>query len=244
MRATVQPRACIVLIALQLMLALGRMPTSYAPEFNSNSGHDVRDLGPGNGLCVAYLIVFAPFVLPFCTLRAAIEETNALSGQDIINVPSGHFLLDIAGINEDHAATGDLDITGDLIIRGNGAGQTFLDGNGLDRGVDIIESGAEVIIQDLTIINGGLPATLTAGQGGGGGVRNRGNLTLRNVVLANNRINGSSPEDGRRRRGHTEHGEVRSGKKHGQGQSCRSRRRSLQRSRWKAYCLVKHDQQQ
>ncbi|MCL7486590.1 MAG: hypothetical protein M8357_00250 [Desulfobulbaceae bacterium] len=194
MRATMQPRTCHVLIALQLMLALSRMPASYAAEFNINSGYDVRDLEPGNGLCVAYLIVFAPFVLPFCTLRAAIEETNALPGQDIINVPSGHFILDIDGINEDHAATGDLDIRDDLIIRGTGAGQTFLDGNGLDRVVDIIESGTEVIIQDLTIINGGLPATLTAGKGGGG-VRNRGNLTLQNVVLENNRVNGSSPED-------------------------------------------------
>ena len=53
------------------------MPFSATSRtFPVNSTEDVNDLNPGDGLCVAYLIVFPPFVLPFCTLRAAIEETT------------------------------------------------------------------------------------------------------------------------------------------------------------------------
>src|SRR4029077_20506003 len=57
-----------------------------------------------------------------CTLRAAIQEANAHPGGDIINIIGAKkqkFLLKLVGANEDAAATGDLDITSDVIIHGN-----------------------------------------------------------------------------------------------------------------------------
>lgn len=182
--------------AVQLMLIPGLATSAAAAEFTVNSGFDQSDLEPGNGLCVAYLVVLPPFVLPFCTLRAAIEETNALPGPDIINIPSGNYRLDIAGINEDNGATGDLDITDTLRIRGKGVTETFIDGNRLDRVFDIPKQAARVTMEHLTITNGSLPSLLPDPHKGGGAIRNRGNLTLRNTVLAGNQVNGSSSGDG------------------------------------------------
>ena len=110
MSAALKIRTHFAAISMLLILLPGMAGICAAAEFTVNSGFDQNDLEPGNKLCVAYLVVFPPYVLPACTLRAAIEEANALPGPDIINVPSGSHLLDIAGINEDQAATGDLDI--------------------------------------------------------------------------------------------------------------------------------------
>ena len=182
-------------IIIQLTLFLSLATSSVAAEFTVNSTVDKGDLNPGNGLCVAYLIIFPPFVIPVCTLRAAIEETNALVGSDTINIPSGSYLLDIYGINEDRSTTGDLDITDTLLVKGKGVTQTFIDGNRQDRVFDIFNPNAKVTIEHLTIINGNLPPNLPANHKGGGGIRNQGDLTLRNVVLVNNLINGSSWDD-------------------------------------------------
>ena len=67
-----RPRAVIWLVAALLSLAL-RAGAASAATFTVNSTADANDLTPGDGLCVAYLIIIPPFVLPFCTLRAAIE---------------------------------------------------------------------------------------------------------------------------------------------------------------------------
>lgn len=190
-----RPTRISVHILLQLGLILGQIISAAATEFTVNSDFDHRDLEPGNGLCVAYLIVFPPFVLPYCTLRGAIEEANALPGPDIINIPSGNYLLDIPGINEDNAATGDLDITDTLHITGKGVAQTSIDGNRLDRVFDIPDPATRVTIEHLTITNGNLPPLLIAVHKGGGGIRNRGSLTLRNDELAGNRVNGSAEGD-------------------------------------------------
>ncbi len=183
-------------IAMQLMLILSQGTSSGAAEFTVNSVQDKGDQDPGNGLCVAFLApILPPFFIPFCTLRGAIEETNALPGPDAITIPSGNYLLNINGINEEKAATGDLDITDTLFIKGNGAAQTYVDGNRLDRVFDIPTPNTKVTIKHLTILNGSLPPLLPPHHKGGGGIRNRGNLTLQNVVLANNQVNGSDYGD-------------------------------------------------
>src|SRR3990172_5132108 len=73
-----------------------------------------------------------------CTLREAILNANgdsdttagdcaAGSGADLINVPAGTYTLAIPGPDSENAsATGDLDITGDLTLRGAGAAMTAL----------------------------------------------------------------------------------------------------------------------
>src|SRR5258708_21774075 len=47
-----------------------------------------------------------------CTLRAAIMNAKRHAGSATINLPSGVYLLNLGGANEDTALTGDLDITG------------------------------------------------------------------------------------------------------------------------------------
>src|SRR5438874_7850918 len=80
--------------------------------FNVNTTVDSVDVSPGDGV--------AQDSLGRTSLRAAIMEANALAGADTINVPAGTYALTRAGANEDAAATGDPDITGDLSIVGGG----------------------------------------------------------------------------------------------------------------------------
>src|SRR5262249_12990409 len=97
---------------------------SWASEFVVNSTADAVDAKPGDGVCATSSGV--------CTLRAAIQEANAHSGKDSITLPAGTYTLSIAGPAEDAAATGDLDITDDLILNGAGAETTIVDGAQLD----------------------------------------------------------------------------------------------------------------
>jgi hypothetical protein len=53
-----------------------------------------------------------------CTLRAAIQEYNALPGVDTTNNVSGTDVLSMAGRQENVAAAGDLDITDRVNIFG------------------------------------------------------------------------------------------------------------------------------
>ena len=80
-----------------------------------------------------------------CSLREAIRASNtdsavdactAGAGADTINLPAGIYTLTVLGAGENAAATGDLDITGDLTISGAGAGTTIVDGNATDRVFD------------------------------------------------------------------------------------------------------------
>lgn len=180
---------------LSLLLLVWWPSLTSAAEFRVNASADVNDLTPGNGLCVAYIIVIPPFVLPFCSLRGAIEETNKLPGADLITVPAGTFPLEIAGIMEDESMTGDFDITDAVTIRGAGADKTFIDARGVDRVFDLLTDGITVTLEDLTIMNGRLPPSLHWTQKGGAGLRSRARLTLRDVVIKNNRVNGSAPGD-------------------------------------------------
>lgn len=120
-----------------------------------------------------------------CSLREAIRAANldtrvdacpAGSGSDTISLPAGTFTLAIAGADEDNTLRGDLDIRSNLTIVGAGASKTILDGNRLDRLVDV-HTGT-VVIQGVTIQNGR--------AGDGGGVRNAGTLTLDSDTVRRN----------------------------------------------------------
>jgi CSLREA domain-containing protein len=97
---------------------------AHAASFTVNSTADAVDASPGDGSCNAGG--------GQCTLRAAIQETNALPGADTITLPAGDYVLTVAGFDEDAAATGDLDITDDVDIVGAGPDATVIDGNQLD----------------------------------------------------------------------------------------------------------------
>ncbi|MDH5563101.1 MAG: DUF4347 domain-containing protein, partial [Nitrospirota bacterium] len=114
------------------------------------------------------------------SLRQAIIDANANAGTDTITfVGSGTYMLTIAGTGENAAATGDLDITDDLIVIGNGVGNTIIDGAGIDRIFDVL-SGATVNISEMTIQGGNYSG------GGGINVNSGTNLTLSNVIVSGN----------------------------------------------------------
>jgi CSLREA domain-containing protein len=68
-----------------------------------------------------------------CSLREAIVAANAGPGTDVILLPAGTYLLTRFGEGEDLGATGDLDITDDVVILGAGAPTTSIDAVERDR---------------------------------------------------------------------------------------------------------------
>src|SRR5262245_51742013 len=105
--------------------------SAHAAVFTVNVTVDTADVNPGDGVCET-----APGN-GVCTLRAAVQETNALFGADTINLPAGNFLLSIAGQGENAAASGDLDITDNLTIVGAGPQSTTINGGQFDRVFDV-----------------------------------------------------------------------------------------------------------
>ena len=111
------------------------------------------------------------------TLRWAVGQANAQPGLNTIKLAAGTYLLSLAGGGEDAAATGDLDVTDELIIVGAGAENTTIDAARLDRIFDV-RPGAKLTLSGVTCQHG------LAGQGGA--VRNLGTLELDGCVLAEN----------------------------------------------------------
>lgn len=117
-----------------------------------------------------------------CTLRAAIQEANALPGNDTITLPAGTYTLTIAGAGEYDAASGDLNINGNLTIIGAGAATTIIDGNGGVTGDRVFEVRlGNVTITGVTIQNG------NPGSGAiGGAIYNMSTLTITDSIIAGN----------------------------------------------------------
>lgn len=140
-----------MLIASLSLLVVACSGGSTQPiEFKINSTADGADARPGNDVCET-----APGN-DVCTLRAAIMEANALKGFKRILVPEGAYTLTIPGRGENSAATGDLDITGDLEIKKSGDGLVVVNGNGIDRVLEVF-GGIRVTINGLYIQGGRLP---------------------------------------------------------------------------------------
>jgi CSLREA domain-containing protein len=149
-----------------------------ATAFTVNSTVDAVDASPGDGACAT--------VAGECTLRAAVQEANALPGADTITLPAATYLLEIQGGFDETAAAGDLDISDDLEINGAGAAGTIIDGGrfrgDLLLGDDAfhVHPGASAVISDVTIQAAG--HILSAG----GGILNNGTLTLNSSILREN----------------------------------------------------------
>ena len=101
-----------------------------------------------------------------CSLREAVIESNTCPGPQTIEIPAGGYTLTIPGINEEAAATGDLDLTDDVTITGIGA--PSIHGN-VDRAFHIHPGVTvrfnHIWLADGTAIHGGALAnegTLTA----------------------------------------------------------------------------------
>lgn len=128
-----------------------------------------------------------------CSLREAVITANADvaavdsyctpgdGNYDKVWVPTGFYLLEIAGDGEDASDTGDLDITEGVTIAGEGPGNTIVDGNQIDRVFDTISAETPPVIEfdGLTIQNGA--------ETDGGGIRNQADLTLTETDVVYNR---------------------------------------------------------
>lgn len=111
-----------------------------------------------------------------CTLREAIQaaNTNAIvdsctagssSSSDAIWLSSGTYLMSIAGAVEDNNATGDFDITANVIIYGANSGESIVQGGGVsynDRVFDVFPS-VSVNFTSVTVSGGYVTDDLGAG---------------------------------------------------------------------------------
>ncbi|MEW5985553.1 MAG: choice-of-anchor Q domain-containing protein [Chloroflexota bacterium] len=145
--------------------------TTRSLTFTVNSTLDTTDANPGDGQCLT--------VGGVCTLRAAVQESNAGTGAVIIALPAGVYSLTLPGL-DDAAATGDLDLTGQVVISGTDATTTIIDGNYpvTDDRVFQVQSQAAVTMVGVTIRGG------RASEGGG--IYNSGTLTITASTLSDN----------------------------------------------------------
>ena len=113
-----------------------------------------------------------------CSLRDAVSAANAHAGEDVILLHSGTDALTLAG-NEDAGAAGDLDLLGDLVVMGDGADDTIVDGGAVDRILQV-HGGVTVELRDLALRNG-------RSAGAGGAVLNEGTLIVERCLFSGNR---------------------------------------------------------
>jgi hypothetical protein len=101
------------------------------------------------------------------SLRSAIMAANARGGSNTITLRQGLFTLTIPGANEDASATGDLDVSSNLTIKGAGTGKTVIDGNNIDRVIQVLRG--KVNISGVTIQHArcGLLSSRSLSRGGG-----------------------------------------------------------------------------
>jgi len=136
-----------------LLLAIGAAAPARA-QFTVSTGADTSDANPGDLLCAD--------TAGACSLRAAIEESNAHLGSETILVPPGLYV-----VATQLAIT---DTFGTLSIDGGSAATTTISGSGTDR-VFAMAAGVHTTIKNLTIRNGH-----ALGGNHGGGILNAGAL--------------------------------------------------------------------
>ncbi len=169
--------ATFLFLILIAVFAPQLLTTRASVTFSVNSLLDTPDVAPGNGECLD--------ANGKCTLRAAIQEANSLSGDDTINIS-------VAGtIN----LTGALPVlSSNVNINGPGSGSLTVrrDLGGFYR---IFQSSGASSISGLTITNGRTPDGVTedVAPNGGGILQTGGSLTLRDVfIIGNSTGNGGS----------------------------------------------------
>jgi predicted outer membrane repeat protein len=149
--------AAVAAFALSALLSLSAASATTGVTFFVDDTRDMVDRSIHDGECSS--------AAGTCTLRAAIQQTNALAGADIVVIPAGTFALEIPPLNQNLDDNGDLDITDGLTISGAGAAASIIDGgtppagappkvHGLDRLFEVIADGREVSFSGLTITEG------------------------------------------------------------------------------------------
>lgn len=172
------PRTILRLFTLWLGVQLafwGSPPVALTATFTVNTTSDDADANVDDDACVTVAGGGD------CSLRAAVQQANATDGADEIVLPEGIFSLITPGADEDVAATGDLDITESVTLRGAGADATIINGGRLDRVFDINPARVGTVNVEMRAL------TIQDGSSGlGGGVQNAGALTLNGVAISGN----------------------------------------------------------
>jgi len=148
--------------------------------FYVNTFSDAADNNIGNGVCDSSAAAGEQ-----CTLRAAIQETNAAVGDDTIVLPAGTYPITLSGL-DNTAALGDLDITQNLTIVGSGAYVTTVRSEVADRVFDV--RGSSLVTLVGISVAGGHPGT--SSDGGGILVSSNARLTLDAVNVQGNQAPG------------------------------------------------------
>ena len=193
MRKLGRTRVAIAAGALALVSVPGVVSSAVAaPSFTVTSTTDAPDANVGDGRCASTAKGGG------CTLRAAVQEADTVSGATVV-VPAGRYVLsippaaahEVAGSAEAiDGAVGDLVIDSDTTVRGAGAHRTVIDGGGLDR-VFAIGSSGDALLRDVTITGGDSSHKGTSKAIAlGGGILNTGTVTLDRVSLVGNRADG------------------------------------------------------
>jgi hypothetical protein len=186
------------------------VPPAGAAEFVVNVREDLLDAEPDDGVCdvdpslpgIDYGLVdeerMEPILFRPCSLRAAVEEANRTAEADLIFVdanpaipgPASTVVLSLKGI-EDPAfpeRTGDLDITSEMTITGEGLALSLVNGAALkDRIFDVHPSGT-LTLERIGLVSGRVPKGDSdpggvPGEASGGCVRSAGSTTLLGVFL-------------------------------------------------------------
>lgn len=176
--------AGLILLLLLVAPVLGKPQTPALITFTVNSTLDQPDTDYADGVCKT--------AAGTCTLRAAIMQADATSGEGaLVNVPAGNYLLTRPAIGENGPESGDLNLTSPMkdnpviYISGAGPGKTVIDANKLDRVINV-EEGRVASIAYMTIRNGYLNAPDETAEGAG--ILNLGSLTLVEVDVRDHRI--------------------------------------------------------
>jgi large repetitive protein len=128
-----------------------------------------------------------------CTLRQAVMVANNQPGADEIRLAPGTYTLTIPGGGG--ASQGDLDVTQNLDIVGEGASSSAIDANGSvthDRAFDVQ---SETLTLRGVTVEGGIAPTV-GGVGNGGGIRVQSNLYLWDSQVAGNGLPGNNGDAG------------------------------------------------
>lgn len=120
------------------------------------------------------------------SLRSAIQDANADSALDEIELGAGTYTLTIGGAGNNTNATGDLDIVQPISISGAGADRTIIDASALgDRAMHVLGSGG-LRLDGVTITGGN-----AAGDGGAILVENGSTAVIGTSILRGNTAAGN-----------------------------------------------------
>ncbi len=141
-----------------------------AASFTVDTGDDDHDARPGDHRCAT--------PRGACSLRAAIEEANADRGADTVTFRRG--IAPVIVLRD-----GQLEVAraGALRIRGPGAADLALDGNGATR-LLFVEARARVTVSGLTLRHGWVDGDDPGRREFGGAIVNLGRLTLAGVTVS------------------------------------------------------------